>query len=212
MQNILSDNAKVVFILTVFSLTMPLLYACFLSCDTELMEKHILNTLAAKIAPDSEGESPKIHVELFFPDTGDLDDEVVTGKACSIHYNGKVFLTEKRFSRTQWQFRSMNLNDEQYEKIYAFCEGAVGSSFNHVGYFLQPVNKYLNITCNWPVNIGGYKPRYYCSEIVMEGLKAGGILDKTIRSSIHPQEVFTLLEDATTRSCARNLNSMSLDF
>jgi len=191
---------------------MRTVFACFLDNDTELMEKHWLNRAAAAVAPCAGDQVPKIHVELFFPNNDDGSSEVVKGQACSIHYNNKVFLANKRFSRVQWTFRSMQLNEEQYEKVYKYCEAHVGCSFNHVGYFLQPVNKYINIKYDWPSNFGDYKPRFFCSEICIEALKAGGVLPDGCKSNIHPQEMFKLLEDGTTRGCVRDMNQLAFNF
>ena len=56
------------------------------------------------------------------------------------------------------------------------------------------------------------KPKWFCSEIVVEALKAGNILDQNVHSSIHPQNLFTLLEESTTPDCARNYDKMKLVF
>lgn len=192
---------------------MPTVYCCFLDNDTELMEKHWLNRMAAKVAPPSGDLPAKIHVELFFPaQDDDGSSEVVKGEACSIHYNNKVFLSKKRFSRVQWTFRSMDLTDEQFEQVYNYCKAHVGCSFNHVGYFLQPFHKWLDIRHDWPQKFGDYKPRYFCSEICIEALKAGNVLPQSCKSNIHPQEMFKLLEDGTTRGCVRNVNQLAFNF
>ena len=76
---------------------MSTLYVCFLENDEEIMEHHWLNRMAAILAPKTK-TNPKIHVELFFPSDGPCEDsEIVSGKACSIYYNQKVFLTRKIF-------------------------------------------------------------------------------------------------------------------
>ena len=97
------------------------LYVCFLENDLSLMESHWLNRMAAKLAPKSSN-SPKIHVELFFPDNRQDESENVAGQACSIYYNQQVFLTHKNFSRKQWSFRTLNVTDDQYRKVHAFCK------------------------------------------------------------------------------------------
>ncbi len=188
-------------------------FACFLDNNTELMEKHWLNKMAAKVAPASGNQPAKIHVELFFPSQDDDgSQDVVKGQACSIHYNNRVFLAQKRFSRVQWTFRSMLLNDEQYEKVLGYCEAHVGCSFNHPGYFLQPLNRILDIRHDWPCKFGNYKPRFFCSEICIEALKCGGVLPESCKSNIHPQEMFKLLEDGTTRGSVRNVNQLAFNF
>jgi len=186
---------------------MSTIYACFLRNDTELMAAHILNKIASKIAPACE-EEPQIHVELFFPDTDGDNAELVNGQACSIHYNGQVFLTRKRFSRKQWHFRSLDTTPEQYEKVLNYCKQAVGCHFNHLGYFLQPI---LSIDHTWPLYMG-YRKRYYCSEIVIEALKSGGIFPATMKSQIHPQTLYAMLKDETTSACVRNVKKMTFDF
>lgn len=188
---------------------MSTIYACFLRNDTEIMAAHILNKLASWIAPKcEEGVEPQIHVELFFPDEEGKENELVSGQACSIHYNGEVFLTRKRFSRKQWNFRSLDTTQEQYDAVLDYCKNAVGCHFNHVGYFLQPL---LSINHDWPLK-WGYNKRYYCSEIVVEALKAGGVFPSTMKSQIHPQTLYAMLKDETTSACVRNVKNLQFNF
>jgi len=190
---------------------MRTLYVCFLENDEEIMERHILNRMAAKLAPKTDKVKPKIHVELFFPSDGPCeDDEVVSGKACSIYYNQKVFLTRKNFSRKQWSFRTLNVSPDQYKAVYHFCQAHVGEGFNHLTYFTYPMNC-KQVTPYWPTNFG-MKPKWFCSEIVVEALKSANILDSATHASIHPQALFSLLEDASTPDCARNYDKMKLVF
>lgn len=187
---------------------MPSLYVCFLENDEEIMERHWLNSLAAYMAPSSSS-NPKIHVELFFPE-GAQSGEVVSGKACSIHYGGKVFLTKKNFSRKQWQFRTLNVTQTQHKKIKMFCETHIGESFNYLGYYLQPV-KCKSLTPYHPQTLG-FRPRWFCSEICVEALKAGGVLKDNTDASIHPQKLFDMLEDSTTMDCVRNYDQLDIQF
>jgi len=188
---------------------MSTIYACFLRNSTDIMAAHILNKLASWIAPKcEEGVEPQIHVELFFPDEEGKENELVSGQACSIHYNGQVFLTRKRFSRKQWNFRSLDTTQEQYDAVLNYCKNAVGCHFNHVGYFLQPL---LSVDHAWPTKLG-YNKRYYCSEIVVEALKAGGVFPQDMKSQIHPQTLYSLLKDETTSACVRNVKKMEFQF
>jgi hypothetical protein len=188
------------------------LYVCFLENDEEIMEHHILNRLAANLAPKTSGERPKIHVELFFPsEIVDEEADVMTGKACSIYYNQKVFLTQKSFSRKQWSFRKLSdLTDEQYKHTYNFCKNHVGDGFNHLTYFTYPMNC-QQVTPYWTTNLG-MKPRWFCSEICVEALKAGGILDEKTWASIHPENLYTMLKTNSTPDCVRNYDKMKLVF
>lgn len=190
---------------------MPTIYVCFLQNDTELMEAHILNKMASMLAPAADHGSPKIHVELFFPNkSSSYNNDVLEGKACSIYYGGKVFLVQKKFSRKQWSFRKLDVNSNQYDKIYDYCNKHVGDGFNHLSYFTYPVNC-QQITPYWPTYFGG-QPRYFCSEICVEALKAGNIIDKDSHSSIHPQQLFALLKEDSTPDCVRNYDNMKLSF
>jgi len=191
---------------------MPLLYVCFLENDTEIMEHHWLNRVAANLAPKSTTGKPKIHVELFFPSGKETAEEsdVISGKACSIYYNSTVFFVQKNFSRKQWSFRTLNVNDSQYKKVKTFCQNHVGDQFNHLTYFTYPL-KCNMATPYWATRFG-YKPRWFCSEIVTEALKAGNILDQNQISSIHPQELFTMLESSSTPTCARNYSNLKITF
>ncbi len=187
------------------------LYVCFLENDLSLMESHWLNRMAAKLAPPVKSSTkPKIHVELFFPSKEQNDNEVVSGEACSIYYNSSVFLTHKNFSRKQWSFRTLDVTQEQYNKVHNFCKAHVGDPFNHLTYFTYPLGC-KQVTPYWSTRFG-MKPKWFCSEIVVEALKAGNILNKDVHPSIHPQNLFTYLEESTTPDCARNYDNMKLVF
>ena len=183
---------------------MPTLYVCFLENDQEIMEQHVLNRLAAML---SSSDRAKIHVELFFPEENHGD--IVSGKACSIHYSGKVFLAKKNFSRKQWCFRTVNTSEDQYNRIKSFCEAHVGNNFNYLGYYLQPLN--LPITPYHPMRFG-FQPRWFCSEICIEALKAGNVIDKNTNASMHPHELFEALQDATTADSVRNYKKLDIQF
>tara|TARA_B100000674_G_C37945556_1_gene964775 strand:+ start:364 stop:930 length:567 start_codon:yes stop_codon:yes gene_type:complete len=188
---------------------MSTIYACFLTGDNEIMASHFLNTLAVKVAPRTGDREPQIHVELFFPDEEGKEEDLVSGQACSIHYNGTVFLTRKRFSRSQWNFRSLDTTPEQYELIKQYCQEAVGCHFNHLGYFLQPIMK---IDHTWARDWFGMGRRYYCSEIVCEALKFGGVFPETMRSQIHPETLYSLLLDDTTNACVKDVKKINFNF
>ena len=183
---------------------MPTLYVCFLETDQEIMERHWLNRMAAWVSPSDKA---KIHVELFFPEEN--RGEIVSGKACSIHYSGKVFLTKKNFSRKQWCFRTVSVNTEQLKRIRMFCEAHVGEHFNYMGYYLQPLR--LPLTPYTPQWLG-LSPRWFCSEICIEALKAGGVLGDNVNASLHPQELFEALQDATTADSVRNYEKLDIQF
>ncbi len=191
---------------------MKTIYVCFLENDEELMEQHILNRIAARLAPSSYKNKPKIHVELFFPSEHvDENADVMIGKACSIYYNKKVFLLQKQFSRKQWSFRKLNdISDTQYNKVYNFCKAHVGDPFNHLSYFTYPVNC-KQVTPYWG-RMFNMKPRWFCSEICVEALKAGGIFEKDMHPSIHPQELYSILKTSSTPDCVRNYDKMKLVF
>ena len=184
---------------------MPTLYVCFLENDTSIMEAHWLNKMASWLAPETGGLPPKIHVELFFPNSSSYSNDVLEGQACSIYYGGKVFWIQKKFSRTQWSFRKLNVNHDQYTKIKNYCQDNVGAGFNHLSYFTYPVNC-NSITPYWPTKFG-MRPKFFCTEICMEALKAGSIISNDQSSSIHPQCFFDILRDRTTPDSVRNYSA-----
>jgi hypothetical protein len=173
------------------------------------MERHWLNAMAARVAPGNE-ENPKIHVELFFPsELSNLESDVMNGEACSIHYSSSVFLSKKRFSRKQWCFRTLSCTQKQYDETYKFCKDHEKEGFNYVSYFLQPVGFTPG---PYFLTSFGASPRWFCSEICIEALKAGGVLSSDVRSSMHPQQMYNILRDITTPDSVRNYRDMSLKF
>ena len=187
---------------------MPPIYVCFLENDDEIMERHWLNAAAAKFSPSSES-NPKIHVELFFPSEDKEMGDVVQGEACSIHYGGSVFLKQKRFSRKQWCCRTLSCTQKQYDETLKFCKSHMGENFNYLSYFLQPTGWSPG---PYTLTSMGFSPRWFCSEIVVEALKQGGVLSKSLNASIHPQALFTVLRDMTTPDSVRNCSTLALKF
>jgi hypothetical protein len=164
---------------------MKLLLA-FLASDSELLETHILNKAAAWV---SGGSNPMIHVEAVFVDRESKSD--IIGRSCSIHYGGKVFLEQKRFSRKQWRFRSVDLSPAKVQKAFKFCQEHVGESFNKVGFFMQPIVGNQRVS----------KDTWFCSEIVAGALRAAGM---DIEESLHPNTLYSRVCDMTAPDCPRS--------
>ena len=162
----------------------------FLAADSELLESHWLNNAAAWL---SFAENPMIHSEILFVDHTTAKD--VIGKACSIHYGGEVFLQNKKFSRTQWRFRTVNCTEEQAQKALKFCKSKVGQKFNKLGYFLQPI-------CS-PKRMA--EDRWFCSEIVAGALREAGV---DVEMSLHPNQLYESIKDITTPDCPRVIKDM----
>lgn len=158
----------------------------FLASDSELLESHFLNKAAAWAAG---GDNPYIHVEVVFVDREARDG--IIGRSCSIHYGGKVFLEQKRFSRSQWRFRSVSASPEQVQAALKFCGDHVGEGFNKTGYFLQPFAGARLSSNTW-----------FCSEIVAGALNAAGM---KIAPSLHPNALFKAVADLTAPDCPRQV-------
>ena len=58
----------------------------------------------------------------------------------------------------------------------------------------------------------GMTPRWYCSEIVIGALKAGEIVDESVSSSMHPHELYKLMQGSSVADCARDINALNLRF
>ena len=158
----------------------------FLAADSDLLETHILNKAAAWAAGDN---NPMIHAEVLFVDKETPDGFV--GRSCSIHYGGKVFLEQKRFSRNQWRFRSVTATPAQVQSALAFCQAHVGEPFNKVGFFMQPFVKSRLVKKSW-----------FCSEIVAGALNAAGV---QVDPSLHPHALYKAIANQTTPDCPRVL-------
>lgn len=159
----------------------------FLAADSDLLETHVLNKAAAWAAG---GSNPMIHTEILFVDRETKDDFV--GRSCSIHYGGKVFFEQKRFSRTQWRFRSVSATDTQVQAALKFCQDHVGEPFNKMGFFMQPfTGKRMS------------KKSWFCSEIVAGALNAAGV---GVAPSLHPNALYAAIAEQTTPDCPRVLD------
>jgi len=158
----------------------------FLAADSKLLESHILNKAAAWTGG---GQNPMIHVEVVFVDREGRDG--IVGRSCSIHYGGKVFLEQKRFSRSQWRFRSVSASEVQIRAALKFCGDHVGEGFNKTGYFLQPFGAMRLSSDTW-----------FCSEIVAGALISAGM---KVPPSLHPNELFKAVADLTSPDCPREV-------
>jgi hypothetical protein len=113
-------------------------------------DDHWLNHVVTRLSP------PYSHCDIQF------DDEV----ASSIYQNETVYMHKKSFSRLNYHRISLTFTEEEYWKIYSFCEhsckllvkfdpmGMVGSYIPF--YYFQP------------------KDRTFCSRYVTEALQASG--------------------------------------
>ena len=149
-------------------------------------KSHFLNKAAAWAAGS---KNPYIHVEVVFVDREAR--EGIIGRSCSIHYGGKIFLEQKRFSRSQWRFRSVSASDSQVQAALNFCADHVGEGFNKTGYFLQPFAGARLSSNTW-----------FCSEIVAGALNAAGM---QVAPSLHPNELFKAVADLTAPDCPRQV-------
>jgi len=197
---------------------MPRVLICFLPANSSLLEDHWLNRAAASYAPrPSDGmRPPMVHTELFFPSNvaavggagvaGAAGDEVF-GQSCGIHFGGKVFLSPKNFSKKEWQFRSYDCSEVQYDRMYNFCREQVGGSFNRVGYF-SPCNP-----SRWFRKSNTAQQSWYCSELVAHAMLEGGLLaekDVSVAGS-HPEALYArCLEGSSYADCGRNLTYTKL--
>lgn len=184
---------------------------CFVRSDSSILQESRLNRAAAWLAGGTPERPPYIHAELLFvPEHGLTSGDEVSGQACSIVYNRNVHMERKRFSRSQWVFRSMNVSQTQYDLMYNFCKAHVGEPFNKLGYFLAwtPLLAPSPSFYTWL----GMSHRWYCSEIVVAALKAGGMLPATYPASVHPN---TLYYDTLKQSIAdtgRPLDAVQISF
>ena len=191
---------------------MPTIMICFVRADSSLLEESWLNRAASWLATTDDDRAPYIHAEVLFIPKGAAFNRTsndVSGMACSIVYGNTVHLEPKRFSRTEWEFRSMTVSEEAYDRMYAVAEERRGDGFNHLGYFLHPL--YIQprpMFYTW----FGMRPRWYCSEIVSHILKAGGIFEPAACESIHPHELYKNLKTVTMADCGRNMKSVTLQF
>jgi hypothetical protein len=179
---------------------------CYLRADSDVLEDHILNRLAARLAPkyDDDEREPVVHVEMFFPDLHDTS----TGLSAGICYGGKVFMHPKRFSRTTWEFHSVPVTESQLYRAKEFSDRQRGASFNYRGFFMpQPCGLGHDYRSQ---RLATHKMPWYCSELVSYALMHAGVLegDKAYLASKHPNATYQVIERHcdTFIDCARNLH------
>ncbi len=184
---------------------------CFVRSDSAVLQASWLNSIASMVAPNSDRTGPPyIHVELLFPPKHGTNKKEIYGEACSIVYGGAVHLSKKRFSRKEWEFRSMTCTDSQYKTMKTFCQDHIGESFNHVGYFMYWAGMFAPKPLFY--TYFGMKPRWYCSELVIGALKSAGILGENHVSAQHPDSLYHVIKKRTMMDCGRNMHEIDLQF
>ncbi len=186
------------------------LMVCFLPSSSELLEKSVLNTLAAKLAPSTGANrsEPMVHAELFFPkyEMGD----VVGGDSCGIHYGGKVFVSPKTFSRKNWVFRSISCTPEQYKSTMDFCQSQVGGGFNYLGYY-APCNLFNNGGNTQNGMALDNMQSWYCSELTAAALRHSNILSPSASDAHkHPESLYQAIMDVSYADSARKFTPGAL--
>jgi len=185
---------------------------CFVRSDSSVLQESWLNTAASFFAPRAVRNGPPyIHAELLFPpkDNGAKKADLY-GDACSIVYGGTVHFTKKRFSRKEWEFRSMECSEEQYNDMKDFCKLHVGDTFNHLGYFMYWAGMFAPKPMFY--TYFGMRPKWYCSEIVIGALKKGGIFDNSFPAAEHPDSLYHAVKNRSMMDCGRNMREVQLQF
>ena len=183
---------------------------CFVRSDSDILESSWLNRIAASLAKTEDDTAPFIHAELLFcPPGGPAQKDSVSGLACSIVYSGSVHLEKKRFSRKEWFFRSMECSKSQYDSMLSYCKDHQGDGFNHLGYFM-----YWTPFSPTPMSYTylGMSARWYCSEIVIAAMKEGDMLAEDVPDSMHPHDLYKLVQGSSMADCGRNMNTVKLSF
>lgn len=180
----------------------------FLDITSEALEDNWLNRAAASIvAPNCNRtrngkKAPNVHVEIWFRDTQ------YEGFSCSICFNKKVHWHKKSFSRV-WSFRSIHCTDAAFAKVKSFCMMQRGCKFNSLGFFGMGLR--LRLSGTWPTYFG-FRPRYFCSELICASLKHGGILSKTQQTVIHPEELFILIQPFSSVTSIKEKNFKNISY
>ena len=183
---------------------------CYLRADSSVLQDHILNKMAAYLAPTFEEDErpPVVHVELFFPD----EKHNESGLSAGICYGGQAFMHPKRFSRPNWEFHSIPVTESQLAKAKAFCNRQRGASFNYRGFFLP---RPCGVTHSYRTgNLMQERMNWYCSELCAYALMHAEVLspEETFEASAHPNAAHNVIEKScdTYIDCARNIDSSKL--
>ena len=101
-----------------------------------------------------------------------------------------------------------SITDQSLNRDY-FCKERKGERFNHLGYFLywSPLRP-SPTAYNWL----GMSSRWYCSEIVIGALKHGEILDDSVSNSMHPNDLYKLVQPTSMADCGRDMDNVNLRF
>ena len=194
-----------------YIVTMPRkIVVCYLRADSSVLQDHILNRLAALMAPKYPNASgaPVVHVELFFPD--EMDES--NGMSAGICYGGQVFMHPKRFTRSHWEFHSVPVSNAQFLTARKFVETQRGGAFNTRGFFSPQI---CNVSPSTRIDSEHVaRQKWYCSELAAYTLRHSGVIDNAdaYEASGHPNATFHVVERCcdTFVDSARNLAGTKL--
>ena len=132
-----------------------------------------------------------MHVELVFAtpgtvaaDGGNMGGRVV--EACGVWQGETVFLRPKRFGKTCWEWRALSLPPATVDAVYRFCQAQARAQ--------RPFNKsglYRSLTpCPRPTD----GTQWFCSELVVSALQAGGMLLDAVAAASTPTSVYRAID------------------
>jgi hypothetical protein len=152
---------------------MNTVHVAFLGMDSDLALDVWANRAAACLS-----NSKIIHCEVILPRRGE---------AMSIMANGKVFIHNKKFSRVDWEFRSVRVTRAQEDALYAFAASAVDRPFNWWGYYLLPLG-----------GVDGDKTSYFCSELCAHALQSMGLFPRLVPHKTTPGGLMAAMSQSDT--------------
>ncbi len=127
-----------------------------------------------------------VHCELVFP----------SNESCSIYQGEQVFIKKKTFGRDSWIFKSVSVSERQHVLIRAFCNK---QKRLQVGF-----NKSGLIRCTTPFPRSTDQSCWFCSELIISALQAGGMCKNIDSSMTTPTALFEYLQskDSTLHGSA----------
>lgn len=134
-----------------------------------------------------------IHCELVF------DFNNGENLACGVWQNENVFFRHKTFGRTEWDFRSIYVTENQYNTIKQFCmkQSKMKKPFNTSGL-------YRCIT-PWPKTSDGKS--WFCSELVVSAFQSADMFNELYSGSTSPSILYEYVSKKSFKDSSPVVNS-----
>jgi hypothetical protein len=158
-------------------------YMAFYTAKPDDMSEHIINRTVARVT------GKWTHAEMLLPIKKASNGEQIFYGG-SVAYDGQVYFHEKGYGKKKYKFFKIMLPAKRVTEMAKFMTAQKGKPFNKAGFYRAVIPGFRRSTD---------MSRWYCTELLTEAFKVGGVLEQGVKSSAtSPTSLFGLLQSRLT--------------